>query len=412
MTGQNAPPSRGRPPGPSLLKEAVAILERNAFAALRGPNSRGAVPRGAFEGIDVSTVDRSVKRTFGGESGRTPFDLAALHLCNVDGPTSGTLQTVFESVEQSFRETDEMELTLRVFLRANFIEACNEEGVLAVGIITGAACAHLESGRVEESDQTVAAREIIEMRRQLYAELTDGYSAGLTIALRRLRRRPKPTVSIPDIVLAVLATGDGFVLLHKLQPLLFDHELVVETQWNVIWGMTEPGLLDPPNGSQSSERKMVEAAMETFCSSRVPAIEDLASQCEVAISEAHELFPTDSALAQRCMDYAVGSSVETQAIAVNVKGAELAAVRDLLIATTQQASAAPLLVDALRRDMDSGFCAEARRHIAEALSQSDAVNLDRSTADGVAMMLIDAALQGSPGQRVWEAGLDAFALKT
>ena len=35
-------------------------------------------------------------------------------------------------------------------------------------------------------------------------------------------------------------------------------------------------------------------------------------------------------LAQRCMDYAVGSSVETEAIAINVKGAELAAIRDLL----------------------------------------------------------------------------------
>jgi hypothetical protein len=412
MPAQSAPPSRGRPPGPSLLREAVAILERNAFSALRGPNSRGAVPRGAFEGIDVSTVDRSVKRTFGGASGRTPFDLAALHLCNVDGPTSGTLQAVFEAVEKSFRETDEMEITLRVFLRANFIEACNEEGVLAIGIITAAACAHLERGPEQESDQTVAAREIIEMRRQLYGELINGYAAGLAIALRRLRRRPKATVSIPDIVVAVLATSDGFVLLHKLQPLLLDPELVVETQWNVIWGLTESGLLDPPHGSRSSERRMVEVAIGRFRSSQVPSIDELASQCEVPVAEAHELFPTDSALAQRCMDYAVGSSVETEAIAVNVKGAELAAVRDLLIATTQQATEAPLLVEALRRHMDAGFCAEARRHIAEALSQSEAMNLDRSTADGVALMLLDAALQGSSGQRVWEAGLDAFVVKT
>jgi hypothetical protein len=105
----------------------------------------------------------------------------------------------------------------------------------------------------------------------------------------------------------------------------------------------------------------------------------------------------------------VGSSVETEAIAVNVRGAELAAIRDLLIATTKQASSTPLLVDILRQHKDVGFCAEARRHIAEALSQSDAIGLDRSTADGVALMLVDAALQGTSGQTVWEAGLNAFA---
>jgi hypothetical protein len=63
----------------------------------------------------------------------------------------------------------------------------------------------------------------------------------------------------------------------------------------------------------------------------------------------------------------------------------------------------------LRRDKDDGFCAEARRHVAEALGQSSAVNLDRTTADGVALMLIDAALQGEAGKPIWQAGLDAFA---
>jgi hypothetical protein len=129
----------------------------------------------------------------------------------------------------------------------------------------------------------------------------------------------------------------------------------------------------------------------------------------VPLDEVLELIPTDEALAQRCMDYAVGSSVETEAIAVNVKGAELAAVRDLLIATTQQAEATPLLIEVILRDKNSGFCGEARRHIAEALGQSSAVTLDRATADGVALMLLDAALQGEAGKPVWQNGLDAFA---
>src|ERR1700676_3114564 len=98
MTNAGPTPTRGRPPGPSLSSEAVAILERNAFSALRGPNSRGAVPRSAFDGIDVSTVDRSVKRAFGGEEGRTPFDLASQQICNIEGATRASMQSVFKEV--------------------------------------------------------------------------------------------------------------------------------------------------------------------------------------------------------------------------------------------------------------------------------------------------------------------------
>jgi hypothetical protein len=400
---------RGRPPTPSLSTEAVAILERNAFSALRGPNSRGAVPRSAFDGVDVSTVDRSLKREFGGERGRTPFDLASRRVCTFEGGTSATLESVFEFVEQSFRDTDSIDETLRVFLRANFEEACKEEGLLASFIVQAAACAHIESGGEEESEQSHAAREVIALRQRLYADMNVAFSAGLAIALRRLRRRPRASHSLSEIVRAVGAASDGFLFLHKLQPDLFGADLVVDTQWNIIWGMTEPGLLDPPSHSNPSERRLVEAGLAEFADGRIPSLEPLARACGVPLDEVVELIPTDKALAQRCMDYAVGNSVETEAIAVNVKGAELAAVRDLLIATTKQATATPLLIDVIRQDRETGFCAEARRHIAEALGQSGAVTLDRATADGVALMLLDAALQGEAGKPVWQNGLDAFA---
>src|SRR5271155_4838730 len=101
-------PPRGRPPGPSLAGEAVQVFRRNAFAALRGPNSRGAVPRSAFRNVDVSTVDRSVKRELGGDSDRTPFDLASHHLSRSDGFFRSALHQVFEAVEESFRRTNQM----------------------------------------------------------------------------------------------------------------------------------------------------------------------------------------------------------------------------------------------------------------------------------------------------------------
>lgn len=409
-TGDGRSPARGRPPVPSLASEAVLILERNAFSALRGPNSRGAVPRSAFDGIDVSTVDRSVKREFGGDTGRTPFDLASRRVSSPEGGTTATMESVFELVEQSFRDTDSIEETFRVFLRANLEVACREEGLLASIIVQAAACAHIESGNADTPEQTQSAEEVITMRRSLYAEMNSSFVAGLSVALRRLRRRPKASFSLSEIIIAVGATSDGFLLLHKLQPDLFATDLVVETQWNVVWSMTEAGLLDPPSHANPTERTLVEAALVAYAAGRVPFLASLAEQCEIDDAEAVELVPSDEALAQRCMDYAVGNSVETEAIAVNVKGAELAAVRDLLMATTRQAEAAPLLIDVIRQNRDGGFCGEARRHIAEALGQSDAVNLDRPAAEGVALMLLDAALQGETGKPIWESGLDAFAL--
>ena len=401
--------TRGRPPGPSLSNEAVHILERNAFAALRGPTSRGAVPRSAFHGIDVSTVDRSVKRAFPGEANRAPFDLASHQVCSLDGGTQATLQSVFEVVEQSFRDTDEMEITLRVFLRANFVEATREEGLLAAVIIQAAACAQVASRTDGSDEQSRAADEVIEMRKGLYAEMTEGFVAGLSIALRRLRRRPKSVHSMHDIVLAVMASSDGFVLLHKLQPELIDPDFVVEAQWSIIWGMTEPGLLDPPNRSISTERDLVEAAIASYADGQVPSIEGLARECRGGPRSGRGgCFRAMRPWPNGAWTTPSAARWRPQAIAVNVKGAELAAVRDLLIATTQQANASPLLMEALRRDRDGGFCGEARRHIAEALSQSESVDLDRGTAEGVARMLVDAALQGSPGQPIWEAGLDAF----
>ena len=410
MTTEGSSRALGRPPGPSLAKEAVTILERNAFSALRGPNSRGAVPRGSFVGVDPTTVDRSVKRAFDNAKGRTPFDLASRRVCSFDADTLTTLQLVFEEVERSFRETDKMEETLRVFLRANFTQACSEEGVLAAMIVQAAACAQVEHQLHTPPGEFDAAREVIELRKQLYSEMTDGFVAGLAIALRRLRRRPKSIYQLRDIVVAVTATNDGFVLLHKLQPELFEVELVVDTQWSIIWNMTEAGLLDPPNQSNIAERTLVEAAIAVYEDGRIPSLQDLANATGISIDDAAALFTSDEALAQRCMDYAVGSSVETQAIAVNVKGAEFAAVRDLLIATTEQAETLPLLIAIIRRDQDNGFYAEARRHVAEALSQSELIDIDRGTADGIAVMLVDAALQGDAGRPIWEAGLNAFAV--
>ena len=226
-------------------------------------------------------------------------------------------------------------------------------------IITAAACARLNYREIIESGDLQAAEEIVHMRQTHTNELIDGFAAGLTIALRRLRRRPKLNHSMRDIVVALMASTDGFIQLHHLQPGLTDLDLVVETQWGIIHALTEPGLLAPPNTDQD-ERALVESALDAYSANQIPNIVTLCRTCSVDMKKGLRMFPDDFALAQRCMDYAVGSLVETD-IAMNVKGSELAALRDLLIATTQQAKVSPLLMDVVRRNKEVGFCAEARR---------------------------------------------------
>jgi hypothetical protein len=361
-------------------------------------------------GIDTSTVDRSVKRELGSTSGKTPFDLAARHLCSTEtDEIRSTIHAIFEAVDQSFRETDDVRSTLRVFLKMNFVGVCEQEDFLGAFLVQTAACAHLANQSDSSApEQTAAAGEVVEGRRQLYELMTNEFGAGLAVALRRLRRRPRSNYSVHDIVIAIHSALDGLVLRHRLDPDLFDAELAVEAQWSIAWGMTEPGLLDPPDHSRPVERELVEEALTILASGHVPSLERLGQRNGTAPDVVSELFPTIEALSQRCMDFAVGSSSEIRDIANNFKGAEIAAVRNLLIATTNQATDTPVLIDLLRQDKERGFCAEARRHISEALFRSEQVQLDRSTANKVALMLLDAALQGEAGQPIWANGLDSF----
>ena len=177
----------------------------------------------------------------------------------------------------------------------------------------------------------------------------------------------------------------AFSIFTSSSPDLFDAEPVVETQWGIMWSLSEPGLLDPPDRADEAERQIVEAALRVYVSNHQPSRAALSSDLGLEWAKTVALFPDDMTLAQRCMDYAVGSSLETEAIAVNMKGSEVAAIRDLLIATTQLATTTPLLIEVVRRNKNVGFCAEARRHIGEALSQSRSVALDSSTTDGVVL---------------------------
>jgi hypothetical protein len=408
----DSPAPRGRPPVPSLAGEAVEILEQNAFSALRGPRSRGAVPRNAFADIDVSTVDRSVRREFPDRTDRTPFDVATRLVCSLSPGTQETLEAVFVAVEQSFRETDDMAVTVRQFLRANFEEACKEKGLLATVLVQAAACAHLEHRGPTTAHQDAAAEEVVRMRQGLIDKMIRNYCATLTIALRRLRRRPRPSVDLRDIVLAVMASTDGFIHMHKLDPVLAPADLVVESQFQVMMGLTEPGLLDSP-GRIPEQRTLIECAVSMFGAGAPPSFDALRSRTGASADSVSAVFVDDTpgAIAQACMEYLVGSSVETEAIAIEVGGAELAAIRDLLIATTLQSDATPAMADLIRDRSDVGFCAAARRNIAAAVVQAMPTEFDTTAADVVASMVIEAALQGTSGRATWETGLEAVSRK-
>jgi len=64
------------------------------------------------------------------------------------------------------------------------------------------------------------------------------------------------------------------------------------------------------------------------------------------------------------------------------------------------------MAELVRGARDAGFCAAARRNVADAIVQAAPRPLDATAADAIASMVIEAALQGTPGRGTWETGLE------
>ena len=289
-------PTRGRPPGPSLATEAVHVFRRNAFAALRGPNSRGAVPRSAFDQRRCLHRRPLGEEGVPGRHGQDPLR-PGLPPSEPDGRLLPFRPPqVFEAVEESFRQTDDMEATLRVFLMANYLNGCTDEGYLAALVIQLAACAHLESGNNELPKQTAAAEEVVERRRQMVAAETDGYIAGLAIALRRLRRRPRAALHFRDIVLAVTVASEGATILYKLQPDAMTADLVVDTLVQHHRGPDRAGAARSAQRTESDRTRVGRGGTgDVLGRSRTLLRAGLSQACGVPVEEILDLFPTEGA---------------------------------------------------------------------------------------------------------------------
>jgi hypothetical protein len=75
---------------------------------------RGAAPRGAFVNVNVSNVDRSVKRAFAGVTGKSPVTWPHIKRA-APGRRTGTMDAVSAIVAQRLRETDAIEKPLESF---------------------------------------------------------------------------------------------------------------------------------------------------------------------------------------------------------------------------------------------------------------------------------------------------------
>lgn len=261
-----------------------------------------------------------------------------------------------------------------------------------------------------ESDES--ARQVAEAIEAFYNAMTREFASALTVALRRLRRRPR-NCDVNHIVAAIHAANDGFVLRHKLQADALSVEMVVNAEWSIVLGMTEPGLLDPPGGQdQHLQRRLIEASLEIFESGNTPTMDDVAARCDVPQSAVTACFPTVSDLAQRSMDYVIGSYDEIRAIAVSVRGAELAGVENMLIAISELATTTPLLTEMVQSDNIGGFIPEVQRLIADGLWMSMKQTVEKSTCAAAASMMVGAAFLGQRGISIWQSGLRSYMTPT
>jgi hypothetical protein len=187
--------------------------------------------------------------------------------------------------------------------------------------VTSVACAHLNHEDHETARSTPRSPEkswrCDNGRRMNWWKK---FAAGLSIAMRRLKWRPKAIVTLEKIVLAIMASTDGFIHLHC----------------NSRHGDDRHQRHGGPTGSGAR-----------------PAHCDNPAGCDVHIADQRRA-----------------------------------------------------------RRQRHRLCAEARRHVAEALGQSGSISLHPERAEGVAVMEIDVALQGKAGLPVWEAGLDTFRWST
>ena len=226
-------PGPASPPRPCTCSGATPLPHSGGpTAGARSPGARS----------PASMSPRSTARSSGssGESRRTPFDLASHHLSRTDGFFDSPSSEVFEAVEESFRQTDDMEATLRVFRIPNFLNGCADE--LQAGLVIQlAACTHLESGNSELPNRPRRPKRLWTIGGGWSPRRPTG-SSPLAIALRRLRRPPRAACSL----LHRAGRHRGQRRSHhplQLHPDTMDADLVVDSLVSIIGGLTSWGCL-------------------------------------------------------------------------------------------------------------------------------------------------------------------------
>jgi hypothetical protein len=374
--------SVGRPTIGPLSQSAFLLLEANAFKALRGPKSRGAVPiqtLAANKGVARATVTRGIERELG-HSG-TPFDLAVSYM-SADNDSGGawTVDRILTQAEELFNEstvsgtTDReiVEKVVHTIFADRFEAGRTEPGFLASYIVQCAASGHIlheKEGNGDES--TEVANDVLGSRRLHFDHMVQIFEITMTVGLRRIGRRPRGGIKVRDIVVALNACYDGMLLRGYLQPDSMTADVAADVIWQIAMGMTEFGILCPPGSSSPLELKIIENAIVYLDTKQRAATFTLESgtSSDVSIDLVKATFSNLDAFADRCMDFLLGPPAEIRSSLDLMEKYPLLVVDHILRSIYERRREFPALIAAINRQ--GAFVSEVELTIAQALVKSE-----------------------------------------
>ena len=394
--------------------EAMRLFAENALSALRGPLSRGAVPGKVLAqrlGISRTALARRITVALGQPA--TPFDLVVTAIFQAakehrrarrDAILAEMIATI--SPQDPSTERDDTFLpVIEAFFSQLYAHRTDRRDVALAFLIEVAAATAAASGGGAQAgteataDGMGAAARVAELAAGNIAAQSAVEFAGIRLLLRMAGLRPKPGVTVADIVLAMQCTFDGYVLRHLLDAETWPMERLAAMLWSAASGMCDPGPF-LAEGDDASEAALLRAVLDHVeANESLPGPDDLPGLGRAG-REAHDLLADPARLASSCLALALGHLGDLRPLAAALPAAREHAIR--LVFTS--------ITDVARRYRVLCSAAPMAPVWSEAVELTEALLSQEATVGGsgpheIAERLVGLAREGQDGKRALETVL-------
>lgn len=415
-SGKKMPrPKTSRAEVQKLERLGVALLASRAFDALRGPQSRGAVPVEDIADathLARTTVSRIAARELEREKA-TPFDLVARRVMD---PDENQMQVGWNRAIVTFAE--KMRTAGEAGEGASALDIALEtiSGVLAEEfegggsperrqmLVTGYLLHAAALASASDSAASPALDAVLDWRRASYVKSSETYASALRLLLAQSGRRPKAPYTDAAIAITLHALFDGYMLLHMLDQHTYPLSLMRQAILDLGEAMTEPGLFAQRPEHNDPAPRIIQTALDS-----VKASHELVGPGEAAMLAGYpqevgtEAFPDTQQFAERCIE----AALRPQALALKELGAGVeqgahAALLRMLETIEQLADDFRPLIDAAPA---APVWSEIEQLVADLLRRHHDPRSVPPDPRGAAGILVAEARRGSDGHNAWVAAI-------